>query len=140
AAVLLLRQMPRGYRPWPMLLAGLLLGVGVGVRLTVAPAALACAGFVLADRETPGRGRWVPALSLAAGFALALLPMAWTYHLAPWQFLFGNFGYPILNTAWREAGPHPRDTSPLGKILVFAFVCFAQPGNLLLLASAVLSL
>ncbi len=53
AAVVFLRSLASGrsYRVLAMLSVGVLLGLGVGVRLTIAPAVAAFAGFIFADRR-----------------------------------------------------------------------------------------
>ena len=140
-AAILLRQIEVGYRLWLLFVAGFLLGLGIGVRLTVAPVAVAFLGFILADSDgSPPHRRWRRGGAFLAGLAVAMAPMAWLYSAAPRQFIFGNFGYSALNTAWREIGPERRDTSAIGKLLVFATVCFLKPGNLLLIAAAGASL
>jgi hypothetical protein len=138
AALLVLNEKYAARFAWRLLLCGLLLGIAIGIRLTTATAAVAFVGFLLAD--APPRRTWRTTAVFAAGICVGLLPLAWTYSLAPGPFLFGNFHYPALNTAWREIGPHRLDTSPWGKLLVFAGVCFAKPGNLALLLAAGLSL
>jgi hypothetical protein len=138
AALLILNEKYVTRFAWRLLLSGMLLGIAIGIRLTAATAVVAFAGFLLADG--PWRRGWRTTAVFAAGLCIGLAPLVWIYFLAPGQFIFGNFHYPVLNTAWREMGPHSRDTSPWGKLLVFGGVCFAKPGNLALLLAAGISL
>jgi hypothetical protein len=142
-------------------LCGLLLGAAIGTRLTFAPAFLVFAGMLLgssakeqatsiAERrdEGPAHRRvaktFKPASTRAAvrlalfllGLLLGLIPTLTLLLIAPRQFIFGNFQYPVLNTAFRMAGQHRHEfntgiTNHLSYVLLH-FVL--QPGTLLLLA------
>jgi hypothetical protein len=81
---------------------GLLLGIAVGVRLssiTILPA------YILALFWLPGKFSWRRFIRLGllfgAGFGLALLPLIWFLISSPQQFIFGNFSYAQLNSAYR---------------------------------------
>ena len=121
AALLMLGAIERRYcRPLPMLICGFLLGLSIGVRLTAFPAAVAFFGWLCADRSAPWRHRIPAAAALIAGIFIALLPCIWLYLLSPRGFIFGNFEYPTLNTAWRLShGPLMPSTSPAGKVVYF---------------------
>lgn len=132
AAALFLREISRGYRPGPLVLCGALLGLAIGTRLTVAPAVAAFAGILAADPRRRPAARIAPLATFAAGTLLALGPSLWLLGAAPGGFVFGNFQYATLNTVWRQASAHGRDTSPVGKLLEFAAVLL-KPADLLLL-------
>ena len=83
-------------------LSGVLLGIAVGARassLTILPA------FLLALFWLPGEFSWRRirhfGLFFMAGFGVALLPLLWLFATAPQQFIFGNLGYPRLNSIYR---------------------------------------
>src|SRR5205823_2284325 len=83
------------------------------------------------------------ALAFTVGALLALLPCVPFIAAGPEQFVFGNFEYPALNTAYRLATHYDTATSPLEKIVyVFANI-LVRPGNaallLLLVFTAMLS-
>jgi hypothetical protein len=88
-------------RPWPVLAAGLLLGTGVGAKLTLAPYALAAlAGFLLWS----GAGlaaRMAEAVRLGAGALLGALAAggAWWGHLLDTT---GNPLFPFYNNLFRS--------------------------------------
>jgi 4-amino-4-deoxy-L-arabinose transferase-like glycosyltransferase len=92
--------------------SGVLLGIAVGVRLsslTIFPA------YVLALMGLPGKFSWRRfmrlALFFAAGFCLALLPLAWFLITSPQQFIFGSFTYAQLNATYRLDIPVAYDGS-----------------------------
>jgi 4-amino-4-deoxy-L-arabinose transferase-like glycosyltransferase len=82
--------------------SGVLLGIAVGVRIssfTIFPA------YILALMGLPGKFSWRRFIRLgllfAAGFCLAMLPLAWFLITSPQQFIFGNFTYAQLNATYR---------------------------------------
>jgi hypothetical protein len=118
---------------WPFL-AGMLMGISIGTRLTFAPPAIILiAPFFLAPNLSR-RQRAVMALSYIAGLALALLPLLAIASLAPRQFIFGNFIYPTLNTAMRSAKGYAKSMGPAGKISFVLSDVLIQPVNLFALA------
>jgi hypothetical protein len=121
------------------LLAGLLLGLAAGTRLSFAPLALP---FLAAPWLWPGtmRERLVQAAAIAGGMLLGLLPVFHALGSAPAGFLFGNFRYAQLNTAWyRALEPSVSGATPVGKLLD-GVRFLVQPANLplLLLTAAAL--
>jgi len=121
AAMLFLRDIRRGSSSArSMLAAGALLGLSIGLRLTVAPAAAAFAGWALADTRRPWRRRLSLTGLFLLGAALALSPCGWLFLQSPRGFLFGNSEYPTLNTAYRIAhGSLTSSTTPMGKVSYF---------------------
>jgi hypothetical protein len=115
-------------------IGGVLLGLAAGVRLPFVVLAVPAAGWLLAQpAQTAKAGpRWALPGWLAAGFGLALLPAGALFTLAPRQFVFGNLGYPRLNTLYRlETGFQGRmDLS--GKLAYLARVVLTEPGTLVL--------
>ncbi|MGL4651050.1 MAG: hypothetical protein ACRC1H_16695, partial [Caldilineaceae bacterium] len=129
-----LNRAQAGGRAWPWsLLAGLLLGLAAGTRLTFAPLMLP---FFLAPWLWPlgRRRRLESALALGAGLLMGLAPSLYAFALAPDAFLFGNLRYAQLNTAWyRSQQPPVGGLSLPGKVLdTLRFL--AQPANLPLIA------
>ncbi len=139
ATLCFLRDVQRGsFTSGSMLAAGALLGLSIGVRLTVAPAAAAFAGWALADARVPWRRRFLAFGLLLLGIAVALAPCAWLFLQSPRGFLFGNFGYPTLNTAYRIAHDTlSSSTTPAGKIAYFlSRIVFSSGTGFLLLLIA----
>ena len=113
-------------------LAGLLLGLAIGTRLTALPLVLPfLAGGVFLYRDAGKQEALVRTVWFAAGLAVTLLPLLLFLAAAPEGFLFGNFRYPGLNTAYRQASGFTRAMSPPGKVLFFLERA-ADPGNLLI--------
>jgi len=83
------------------LLVGTLAGIGVGLRLTVAPATVLLLFAPLLAPEVPWRTRGRQAATAVGGFVAALVPAAVTWILAPSSFVFGNVGYHAIR---REPG------------------------------------
>lgn len=115
----------------PMFAAGLLLGLGVGVRLTIAPLLLPFAVLAYVDAPTPLH--WEALISILAGITIGLLPLAWFVAIAPQKFIFGNFIYPRLSTIYWAASPRGKYMSPLNKVLRFFGNTLTGPGTALLL-------
>jgi hypothetical protein len=139
AALVFLRDIRRGCYAAPSMLAtGALLGVGIGVRLTIAPAAAAFAGWALADARVTWPRRLAATGLLLLGMAVALAPCGWLFTLSPQGFLFGNFEYPTLNTAYRIAHESmTSSTTPLGKLAYFlSRIVFSSGSGFLLMLIA----
>ncbi len=119
-------------------LSGLLLGIATGARLSFAP--LFAPFFLLPFlyREHFSRRQLIQlALFFSAGFFLAMLPSL--YYLAAHTdaYLFGNLGYPGLNTLFRESQGYTRSMDIFSKAFYTAEMIL-QPGNLILIAGAFL--
>jgi len=111
-------------------LGGVLLGLAIGVRLSMAPLVVPLLCSQLAA-DAPGTRRR-PALALLGGLTLALLPALWLLLLAPQAMLFGNLGYPALNTAYRVAEGFERAMTLPGKVAYLVTDILGEPANLLL--------
>jgi 4-amino-4-deoxy-L-arabinose transferase-like glycosyltransferase len=68
------------------------------------------------------------------GYVAALLPAGWLLLLAPEQTVFGNLGYPALNTAYRVSSGFTEAMDFGGKVEFALVEVLAQPGNLCLAA------
>ena len=118
------------------LLAGLLLGVATGVRLSFAPLFAPFALLSFFYRQTlPRNVVWQLPTLFAAGFSLALLPSLLFLVQYPTAYLFGNLQYPVLNTLYREGLGYTRSMDFFSKIL-YTLEVLVQPGNLLIVAAA----
>lgn len=118
---------------WPAA-AGVLVGLAAGTRLTFLPLA---APFVLAFALSSGHSRRAAIASFTAAFALSLLPCWWLLATSPREFLFGNFGYPLLNTAYRRAEGFAKAMTPAGKATFLVTDILTQPAHLLLLVALI---
>lgn len=118
---------------------GVLMGLAVGTRLTFAPAAAAfVVCFVGTSRRTGREKAAAVALFFAAG-VVAMAPSWALFAVAPRQFLFGNFQYPALNTAFRRAENYPRAMDAAGKVAYLFTDVLVQPGTLALFLAVVAS-
>ncbi len=114
------------------LAAGLLMGIATGVRLTFAPPALAMMAWPYVADHLALRKRWQLALTYSAGVVVALIPVLVIFWLAPQRFLFGNFTYPFLNTAFRDATSFGKGMTGLGKLWFVVTDVLSRPGCLAL--------
>lgn len=120
-------------RPHRSLIPGLLFGLAIGTRLSALPLLvpvvvyLVVFSFGARPREAMSRLAW-----LSLGTALSLLPTLALLAADPEAFLFGNFGYASLNTAYRELSGYRRAMSVPGKLLYFLERVVADPGTLVL--------
>jgi hypothetical protein len=76
--------------------AGVLAGLAVGTRLTIAPIAAALGCFCLFVGEAPWRRRFRDAMFFSIGCAVAMLPSFVVWAQAPAEFVFGNLEFPRL--------------------------------------------
>ncbi|HEX4792582.1 MAG TPA: hypothetical protein VH370_02260 [Humisphaera sp.] len=132
-----------------MAAVGLLLGLAVGTRLTFVT--VVPAFFVMFGREESSidprlyfkskrRRTLRRIIAFASGLIAGLLPVFWMFFLASCQFIFGNFQYPLLNTAFRISGGDKYGTGTLARLhFVWTNVLF-QPGALILLMLLVATL
>jgi hypothetical protein len=114
------------------LLSGFAAGLATGTRLTFAPTilAVACAPLV-ARRGSRGPAAVRHALASVAGFALALLPVSVLVCLAPRQFWFDTFTYPLLNLEWRRGQGVMPSSILLSKLnFMLGELIVKQPGTL----------
>lgn len=113
--------------------AGMLLGFGAGVRLTVLPLAtsLLAGIWLLGDATLPRRMR--RSFWLLSGVLLACLPL-FAVASQDWDaFWFDNFVYPQINTLFRTEIGYERAMLLPNKVLFFVTdVLIAEPRNLIL--------
>jgi hypothetical protein len=121
-------------------ICGLLFGLAVGTRLSFAPAGPAFVTCYLITSRKIRRRKLEGAGIFIAASALALLPSLALLAIAPRQFLFGNFHYPMLNTLYRQSQNYPRAMGPGAKVLYLFTDILAQPGNLILMLASIASL
>lgn len=91
--------------------SGVCLAAATGVRATFAFGVLAL-GLVLALQ----RVRRSHLIAWLAGCAAGAAPLLWFFFAAPSEFVFGNWTYAALNTAWRVAHEFERAMSLDGKL------------------------
>jgi hypothetical protein len=117
----------RGERALLMFAAGVLVGIATGTRLTfiVAAGVLAVSPYLAASLTWRRRHRL--AAGFAAGLVLALAPLVLLAMAAPRQFIFGNFRYPMLNTAFRQTSGYTKSMTPLHKLRYLAMDIVLQP-------------
>lgn len=112
-----------------LLLSGLLLGLAIGVRVTLAPLVLPFAGMLWL-MKAPVRKRVRTTFIFSAGIALALLPVLCAAIAAPAGFIFGNVEFPKLNIDYRLASGEPR-TMTMPTKLRFLFKEIVRPNWML---------
>jgi 4-amino-4-deoxy-L-arabinose transferase-like glycosyltransferase len=114
-----------------VLASGILLGVAIGLRLTLAFALVPFFAFLLVR---PGVSRAVRRAGLfAAGLATALAPALVLFALDPDLFLFSNLGYHAANEHFWWSTGHTQSMDFTGK-LAYLFQAATAPGSLSLLA------
>lgn len=119
-------------------IAGLLIGLAAGMRLTYAPLVLPLLLGPLLWRA-PARRLLALTAAFGAGLVIGLLPLFVLFAQAPDAFLFGNLTYARLNTEWYRQTAGPQEAS-LARKLVDAAQFVLQPGNALLAAVTLLAL
>ena len=120
-------------RWWRFGLAGLLVGMATGIRLTFAPLALVCGLAALISPGVPWRRRWAGFAAGALGVLIALLPALVALRQSPSQFLFGNWGYPLLYRHYVEAGPNPHGLTIAAKLLYCLGKFLTDPADAVIL-------
>ncbi len=130
AALLFLRATKEApsYQRLLLPLSGALFGFAVGVRLTLAPAALAFTGMLIADIPQSRSGRMRTAVVFAAGMAVGIAPTVFMFAMDCRPFLAGNFVYPALNTAFRQATAYKSAMTPAAKLIWFLERILGDPG------------
>ena len=138
AALLHLRGLRRASL-WPFAAAGFLLGVAVGIRLSFALAFVPFGLSLLFGRSALTVRQRLAGLTLAAAAgALALVPALVPLVTDTDRFLFGNLGYPRLNTLYYAATSHYPLSLP-GRLGISLVHFVADPGNAILLAACLLA-
>lgn len=123
------------------LLAGLLLGLAVGTRLTFAVAVpVFMAAVVLYPFPTSWKVHWAgrlrPLMTLVDGLAIGLMPSFIAFLQAPRQFVFGNIEYHQVNALFWEKVGYDRTMDVAGK-LDYLWAVVTQPANLVLAVGSV---
>lgn len=83
-------------RAVPWFIAGAMLGLAAGTKISYLASALAFAGFpvwAFLLKAVPLREAVARSASIVLGLVLALLPLLWFRDIAPLAFDYGNFGY-----------------------------------------------
>jgi len=112
-----------------LFVGGLLTGLAVGTRVTLAPVVVPFAAMIwLGPSAEKARLRGL--ITFAAGIALALIPVACAFFHAPEGFIFGNVEFPKLNIEYRFATGEPRTMTVLKKLRFF-FKLVMRPNWLL---------
>ena len=116
--------------------SGALLGLAIGTRLSFAPAIAPFLGLIYLhpDRASPGT-RLSLLLSFSFGMFVSMLPVFLTFTIAPKQFVFGNIGYAVYNTAYREQMGFQTAMTIGNKLVYLAKIVISQPGNLFLFSA-----
>ncbi|MGC2166401.1 MAG: hypothetical protein WA632_10350 [Gallionella sp.] len=116
----------RGDKPLQsFLISGIFLGMAVGIRLTfapfVAPFLLALAIFT----KGAAREKGLYAFVFVVGGMLSNLPAIYFFFTSHESFMFGNLGYPELNTLYRQEMSYPIAMTLIGKMKYFYdnFLC-----------------
>jgi hypothetical protein len=121
------------------IMCGALVGFATGTRLTFAPAAGA---FVLAILTCPSitrPQRCRHTFSFLLGFTVALIPCALFIAMAPRQFIFGTFQYPLLNMVFRQSKRYLHGVTASEKLRVLFVQVLGRPGNLFILLVLIVS-
>jgi len=114
-----------------LLWSGVVLGLGIGFRITVAPLVLPFAVMIWLVGSA-ARERLRHLACFAAGLALALCPVVWAGLAAPEGFVFGNIEFPRVNIDYRLASTKTHTVSLLDKLSA-AFEWFVRGSNWALL-------
>jgi hypothetical protein len=141
----------KGTERLAVVLAGMLMGLAAGVRLSfalLAPAFLCVIGIAYWRRQHPiasSQNRFISLVVEGSLFTLGWLfgfaPAFWYAWQSPEPFWFGNVEYIRLNTHYYHTLPQPPEAMTLaGKLLYFVRLMGLQPGNLLLLVTTVVML
>ena len=122
--------------PAPLIAAGLAAGLAVGTRLSMAPVAIGLALVLPMWMKRESLGRRLQALALyAAGGAIGLLPTLVLAAIDMRAFVFGNFGYAALNTAFRQASGYTSAMDLPGKARFFFEQVLREPRGAILFGS-----
>lgn len=129
----------RRYLLWASI-SGLMIGCAVGMRLTFAPVVLVLAAIAANAADRSLRQKWSAFTAFTAGVVAGLAPTCALFLLAPRQFIFGNFKYPMLNTLFRASEGNDQATLPFVKLayVLAHYVC--KPANLLLIVILLMAL
>ncbi len=121
-------------------LSGLALGVAIGVRLSASPLILPFLAALLLQPSQTARAKRLAVVAFGLGGLLGNLPALLALGTSPHAFIFGNLGYPRLNTLYRSELGFDVGMSVPGKLELAIKEVHAKPAELLLLVAAAYSL
>ena len=121
-----------------LIAVGILLGLTLGARLTLAPLA-----FFLALWHTPVSSavkKTTQFVWLSAGLLLGLIPSLPVIFLAPRQFFFGNFQHTAISTIYWQTQNYATAMTWTGKFIFFLQEVLIKPGNLVIILTLTVAL
>lgn len=127
-------------RPILIAVSGILFGAAAGTRLTYAPAGAAFVLTILGGSVVEKRKRIFELVIFCSGAGLALIPTIWLFIISPDAFLFGNFRYPMLNTAIRRLDGLPGAITFGGKLEYVFTNVLSHPANAVIFGAGAASL
>jgi hypothetical protein len=83
-------------------MSGVSLGMAIGIRLSFAPLVVPFLLAIVVFRAGTVREKAMNAMTFAIGGLFANLPAVYFFFTSYKEFLFGNLGYPKLNTIYRQ--------------------------------------
>lgn len=112
---------------WPLILAGFLLGLAAGARLSFGPPLLGYMALPLIYRGgVSWKRRATGCVGVGLGFGLAMLLPLWLFALAPEEFLFDNLGLRRFNYDWYVLREWTRGMTLLSKLRLLAVDVLAR--------------
>lgn len=131
----------RGKQPCrDFFLSGVSLGMAMGIRLSFAPVVLPFLVAMVVFRADGVRRKGLHVLVFVAGGFLANVPAVYFLLTSYEDFWFGNFGYPKLNTMYRQERSWTTAMTFVGKLFFLKERIFAEPGELPILVVTLYSL
>lgn len=121
-------------------ISGVSLGMAIGIRLSLAPLVVPFLLAVIVFRESTIREKALNVMAFAVGGLLANLPAVYFFFTSYEDFLFGNLGYAVLNTIYRQEMSFSGAMTFAGKVKYLAQSVFAKPAELLSLVVVLYSL
>jgi hypothetical protein len=134
-----------GARPLPAALAGLLLALAIGAKLTYASTVVPFLAVSLwlalkKDRSADtGRSAARVLVPFLTGLAIGLLPALFYLASDPGSFFFDNLGFHNLTSQWRRETGCKGPISLGGKIK-YAYIMYRKPDNVILMLGVVFGL
>jgi hypothetical protein len=110
--------------------------LAIGTRLSFAPAIAPFLGAIYLHPNRVSRETKLSLLlSFSFGMLVSMLPVLLTFTIAPKQFVFGNIGYAVYNTVYREQMGFQTAMTIGNKFVYLAKMVIIQPGNLFLFSA-----
>lgn len=119
-------------RPVLVVGSGLLMGLAVGFRLAYLPAMLPFTIAAAYQFRLQAASALKGAVRFALGMIFGIAPLVYLILLEPTGFIFGNWTYQRLNTAYRTLVQHPRAMDLLGKFAYLGKLLVREPMNLII--------